>query len=80
VREADRRGAEIIARAEIAWRQLERDLADERKLADEKREELSAMLGNLLSEVQRNLEGGSTNVLPLRQPPETKSFRAETGD
>jgi hypothetical protein len=80
VREAERQEAEIVARAETARRQLEHDLANERKLADEKREELSAMLVNLLGEVQRNLKDESTNVLQLRQPPETKGPRAETGD
>lgn len=80
VKEAERRGDEIITRAEVAWAELERDLANERRLADQKREELSSMLVNLLGEVQRNLEDGTTNVLHLREARESRSTRADTAD
>jgi hypothetical protein len=76
VKEAEQKASEMIAAAALARVRLEQEVAQERKLADEKRGELSTLLLSLLGEVQRASDVGSTNVHNLSEARETRSGRA----
>ena len=80
VKEAEEKAGEIVAAAELKRAQIERELAHERQLADEKRRELSTLLVNLLGEVQRASVGGPTNVRNLMDARETRADSADAVD
>jgi F0F1-type ATP synthase membrane subunit b/b' len=75
VREAEQQADEIIAAAKLAQAELERKAAHERKLADQKRRELSTLLLSLLAEVQQTSGAGATIVHSLSEARETRSGR-----
>lgn len=78
--EAEQKAGEIVAAAELARAQLEREAAHERKLADEKRGELSTLLLNLLAEVQRTSGAAATTVHSLSEARETRSGKAAAAE
>jgi vacuolar-type H+-ATPase subunit H len=80
VKEAEEKAGEIVAAAELLRAQVERELALERQLADEKRRELSTLLVNLLGDVQRASAGGTTNIRNLSDARETRSSSADAAD
>ncbi len=59
VQEGERRAAEIVAAGERSLAELERQLADERARANEKRRELSTQITGLLEELRRTTAGGA---------------------
>jgi F0F1-type ATP synthase membrane subunit b/b' len=76
IREAEQNAGEIVAAAELARARLEREAAHERKLADEKRGELSTLLLSLLAEVRGTSGATTTTVHSLSEARETRSGRA----
>jgi cell division septum initiation protein DivIVA len=69
VKEAEQKASEIVAAAER-----------ERKLAEEKRSELSALLLGLLAEIQGATGARATNVHALHEAQETRSSRAGSAE
>jgi hypothetical protein len=80
VREAEEKAGEIVAKAELERAQVERELAHQQQLADKKRRELSALLVNLLGDVQRASVGGTTNVRNLSDARETRADSPDAVD
>jgi hypothetical protein len=67
--DAERRAADIVVAAE-----------GQPALAEEKRNELSTLLLNLLGEVRRTSSDGPSKVLQLREADETRSSLADTAE